>query len=188
MMKRTRPGLRLIGSVIAMCICFTLSPDLFGQDVLEQPKESQSIAPGVSQEFGQEGFGSVLFKTVLSLGVVIALVYFTTFGLKRFLTRKRGSGGASIQVLGSTLLGPKKGIYIIEVEKRRLLLGVTEATISYLTELEEPDVKALDRGGNAGSGPGTGSSAVSGTGNQTVGNAFKDFFDGFLKRRGGDAK
>ena len=90
-------------------------------------------------------------------------------------------------MLGSTLLGPKKGIYIIEVESRRLLLGVTEATISYLTELEERASESMERGGLSGKSPVTGSSG-GGSANRTVGHAFKDFLDGFVKRRGEDAK
>jgi flagellar biosynthetic protein FliO len=168
-----------------MCLSFVAV--LQGQEAVQTTQEAESVVPKDPSGFGQEGFGSALVKTILSLGVVIALVYFTTFGIKRFLTRSKGRSSASIRVLGSTLLGPKKGIYIIEVESRRLLLGVTEATISYLTELEENAAEAMDHGGLAGPPSGS-SSAGSGTAPRTVGSTFKDMFDGFMKRRGDDAK
>lgn len=186
-MKRARSRTWIFRSILVMLFCLSFTTCVLGQEAAETPQGTETINPNVPSDFGQEGFGSVLVKTILSLGVVIALVYFTTFGVKRFLTRKKGGGGASIRVLGSTLLGPKKGIYIIEVESRRLLLGVTEATISYLTELEERTAETTDRGGVIGNLPG-GRSVSGGPGARTAGNAFKDFLDGFMKRRGDDAK
>ena len=89
-----------------------------------------------SPDVNLDDFGHLLFKTVLSLILVVVLVYVGTFVFKRFVHRPRREGGAFVRIIGSTMLGPKKSIYLVEVEDRVLVLGVTDASISFLTELE----------------------------------------------------
>lgn len=89
-----------------------------------------------SPDLNRNDFGQLLFKTVLSLVLVVVLVYVGTFVFKRFVHRQRRGGGAFVRIVGSTMLGPKKSIYLVEVEDRVLVLGVTDASISFLTELE----------------------------------------------------
>lgn len=106
------------------------------QDPVIGQKESRQTEEKAI-DLKQDSFGSAVFRTVVALVLVVGLVYLGMYGLKRFVTRNRISGGVPIRVVGSTLLGPKKGIYLVEVEDRRWVLGVTEATISFLGELEK---------------------------------------------------
>jgi len=142
---------------------------LVAQQEEKQPVEESESAP----DLRQEGFGGALFRTVISLVVVVGLVYAGMFGLRRFVYRRKSTGALPIRVLGSTLLGPKKGIYLVEVEDRRLVLGVTEASISFLTELKSPPPPEFQ------GSPLKAEKEHSGRG-------FRAYLDSLMKKRGSD--
>jgi flagellar biosynthetic protein FliO len=83
------------------------------------------------------GFGVLLFKTIFALIVVIGLVYLGTWAMRKLMNVQKKGKGIPINVIGSSMLGPKKGIYLVEVDGRWLVLGVTDSSISYLTELKD---------------------------------------------------
>jgi len=100
-----------------------------------QEVETSQVEPEL-EDLGQPNLGPMVVKTIGLLLLLIVMAYLGMYIFKHFSYRKRGEG-LSIRVVGSTLLGPKKGIYLVEIEDRRLVLGVTEASISFLTELEQ---------------------------------------------------
>jgi flagellar protein FliO/FliZ len=69
-------------------------------------------------------------RVVLSLAVVLGLVWWLA---------RRGGGArvkaTTVQVVGRQSLGRRAGVAVVEVEGRRLLLGVTDQGVSMLTEL-----------------------------------------------------
>lgn len=75
---------------------------------------------------------------VLGLRVVLALA--VVLGLLWWLARRTGGGRArakvtTVSVVGRQGLGRHSGVAVVEVEGRRLLLGVTDQGVSLLTEL-----------------------------------------------------
>jgi flagellar protein FliO/FliZ len=75
---------------------------------------------------------------VLGLRVVLALA--VVLGLLWWLARRAGGGKprakvTTVSVVGRQSLGRRSGVAVVEVEGRRLLLGVTDQAISLLTEL-----------------------------------------------------
>ena len=120
----------------------------------------------------QTNFGPIVLRTVVSLIAVVGVVFLGMYFLKHVVYRKK-TGGLSIRVVGSTLLGPKKGIYLVEVEERRLLLGVTEASVSLLTELEKKSSdEAIYPAGSEDQ--------------QIPGKRFRELFESLVKKRGSD--
>jgi flagellar biosynthetic protein FliO len=83
-------------------------------------------------------FAGLLIKLVLSLVLIVGLIYVSMYFLKRlsFTTKKR-LGGSDIEVLQRTYIAPKKGIYIVRVQSKILVLGITDNNINLLTELPE---------------------------------------------------
>lgn len=78
---------------------------------------------------------------VLGLRVVLALA--VVLGLLWWLARRTGSSRArakvtTVSVVGRQSLGRRNGVAVVEVEGRRLLLGVTDQAVSLLTELATP--------------------------------------------------
>ncbi|MDO8122173.1 flagellar biosynthetic protein FliO [Isoptericola sp. b490] len=85
---------------------------------------------------------------VLGLRVLLALA--VVLGLLWWLARKTSGGtrikAATVRVVGRQSLGRHAGVTVVEVEGRRLLLGVTDQGVSLLTELTavqdvEPDAR-----------------------------------------------
>ena len=165
---------RITGFAVVLISLFLMGNSLImAQDQtaggeIEDPLKIQEQSPNLSQK----GFGSMVLKTLFTLVIVIAIMVLGMIGLKSVAYRKKG-GALSMRVLGSTMLGPKKGIYLVEVESRRLLLGVTDASISFLTELE--------KGEQADDSP-----YSAGTDAHPSMNRFRDFLDSLLKKRGED--
>ena len=77
-----------------------------------------------------------------------------------------------VRSLGSTLLGPKKVVTLVEVEGRILVLGVTDSTITCLTEFKKT------------SAPSAGQAAPDAV--KSSGMNFGDIFHKLIKRRGSD--
>lgn len=96
-----------------------------------------------------DGF-SLMARTALSLGVVLLVIW----GALVLLRRTTGSGGGSrashIQVLDRTYLAPKRAVYVVQVGRRTLALGVTDSTISQLADLEEGDFPRAPESSNGG--------------------------------------
>jgi flagellar biosynthetic protein FliO len=80
--------------------------------------------------------------------VIIALIVLTLNVMKR-LVRPGGNGGSGqspMQVVGTLFLEPKKGIYLVKVVDRLLILGVTDGGISILEKVPEgPEMERLEK-------------------------------------------
>ena len=157
--------------VLLMGLFLLMSVAVPAQDLQDKPESDPVKEEVIPLE--QRNFGPVIFRTMVSLILLVGLIYAAMFFLRRFVNRRRGSGGLSIRILGSTFLGPKKGIYLVEVEGRRLLLGVTDGAISYLTELE----KGADEEVSDVTPQATG---------ETEGGRFRDILNTWMGKRGKD--
>ncbi|GBD94262.1 putative bifunctional flagellar biosynthesis protein FliO/FliP [bacterium BMS3Abin05] len=80
-------------------------------------------------------------KLFFMFGLVVMLIYGTIWFLNKFIYRRGGNSSQSyVEVIGTTLLSPKKFIYIVKVLDRVLVLGVTDSQISNLTEFTDPSI------------------------------------------------
>lgn len=89
-------------------------------------------APAEGSEFGA---GSTLLRALAGLAVVVGLVFLTRFLLVRL--SPAGAGG-TVRVREAVRLSPQAGLYVVEVEGRRLLLG---QHLSVLCELGPPSAE-----------------------------------------------
>ncbi len=94
-----------------------------------------------------------LTSAALKMAGVLALVLAVLLGLVYLLKKfspKFGRGalaGREMDLLAQYRLGPKKTLAVVRVGKRLLLLGVTEASINLLTEIEDEEmIQRLSRG------------------------------------------
>ncbi len=72
------------------------------------------------------------------LCVILALLFSVLYLLKRF-GPKAGlvlGGGKDLKMLGQIALGPKKNVVVISFLNKLLVLGVTDAQISLITEMD----------------------------------------------------
>jgi flagellar protein FliO/FliZ len=78
-------------------------------------------------------FPGAAIDVTLKLIAVLALAYLTLALVKRYsLGATLGKRSSAMQVIESTTLAPNRSIYLVNVEGRRLLLGVTASQITTL--------------------------------------------------------
>lgn len=88
----------------------------------------------------------ILFRTILSLGAVIALIYVLAWATRRYLKPERwsSSGLSDIKIIQTHSIDPKKKLMIVEARGEHLLLGVAETSISFLCNLPKgTEVKSV---------------------------------------------
>jgi len=73
--------------------------------------------------------------------IVIGLLLLFLYLLRRFLFRPMGviSSGGQFEMLQQFHLGPRKSICLVKVYDRLFLLGVTESSVTRLSEIDNPE-------------------------------------------------
>lgn len=107
-----------------------------------QPKSFLPDYTAMQDTGGQKSILSLIAGVVLKLAFVIVLVYICAKAMRALSFRSyRWRSGARMAVLDTLALGPNRGLYIVRVAGRYLLLGVTNERIDVLSELP-PDAVA----------------------------------------------
>jgi flagellar protein FliO/FliZ len=77
-----------------------------------------------------------IFTLLVTFAVVIVLAFFTS----RFLGQRMGrfSGAGDNRVLVSLPLGQNRGVFVVEVAGKFLVLGVTDHSVNFLQEITDP--------------------------------------------------
>ena len=77
-------------------------------------------------------------KMIASLGVVLAMILFLLYGIKKLTNQRLGAaGGKRIQVLESHYMGVKKTISLVSVPGKVLVVGISGDRINLLETLDE---------------------------------------------------
>lgn len=87
---------------------------------------------------------SSIWKMLLSLAFVIALIPLSLFAMKKIQKVQGKFGNTPIQILNVQALGAKEKLVVIEVDQQKLLLGVTGQSISLIKTLSEKKVEFSD--------------------------------------------
>jgi len=96
-----------------------------------------STAASGMQALQLDSVWSMVIRLALTLGLIVAVIVGTVWLLKRVMARRWPGRvrNQPIHVLDRIQLAPKRSLDVVAVGERVLLLGVTETTISFLTEL-----------------------------------------------------
>lgn len=93
-----------------------------------------SVAVATASATPQVSAGAALARTAGSLLVILLLIIGLAW-LARRLPLARGNSAASVRAESGLRLGARERLVIVNVEGRRLLLGVASGRIELLTEL-----------------------------------------------------
>ena len=98
-------------------------------------------------------FDSGLIRAFIGLSVVLVLITVLAWLLRRGVIKLPGQGAKGNLALDGTLqLGERRSVVVVQVEGRRLVLGVTSTQINLLAELG--DTRAtFDRALGRATGP-----------------------------------
>jgi len=89
----------------------------------------------------------VTIRTMLSLAAVLALLGLFVWALRRgSLKLSSLAPKGTINIETATSLGDRRSIAIVGVEGRRVLIGLTPTTISFLTDLSPAASSAVNEG------------------------------------------
>jgi len=122
--------------------------DVAGSAILGGTPDVKSIEPADLATANTEiDFGSSLmpaaFKMVCALVIVLLLVYGCIYLLKRLSGQRRQGGGRNLlEVIETVHLAPKKTISLVRVAGRSVLVGVTDSSMTALTELDPEETSA----------------------------------------------
>ncbi|BAQ73373.1 MULTISPECIES: flagellar biosynthetic protein FliO [Pseudomonas] len=109
--------------------------------VLGLPLSALAAEPVASAAAAAPAVGSVsgqLTQLVLGLLLVIGLIFFLAWLLRRVQQAGPAGKGQVIELIGSRALGPRDRLVLVQVGNEQVLLGLTPGTITALHVLKEP--------------------------------------------------
>lgn len=89
--------------------------------------------------------GATLFRALAGLLLVLGLVLMLYALSRRGLGLMPGQRNGRIKILETRSLGPKKGLYLIEVAGQEMLIGVGSERVELLAHLGAAQAGAFDR-------------------------------------------
>jgi flagellar protein FliO/FliZ len=87
----------------------------------------------------------LLLRVVVSLGLVLAVLWFAAKGLRS--SQRRSRAGVDVDVLTRQPLAQKSSLAVVRLGDRALVLGVTESRVELLHETALADVLVPDQPG-----------------------------------------
>jgi flagellar protein FliO/FliZ len=99
--------------------------------------DNATRALGSQEAFGWAGYFEALAGVFLILAILVAGFWL----VKRYGSRAglRMFGRGDLQLEGTLSLGAKRSVVVVRFLNKRLVLGVTDANINLLTELDDHD-------------------------------------------------
>lgn len=111
-----------------------------------QIADSSSVGQSMAEQTWNEvqkpdeiSFMGALAKGVGALLLILSLIYGLVWTIRFFMTKKSFGNPTSdqIRVLSTTYLAPKKSVALLQVYDKAILIGVSEDSMTTLTELDE---------------------------------------------------
>lgn len=84
-------------------------------------------------------YGAAFVKMVLTMIAIIALLFGTIWFLRRLVQQRlqRGVGEQSIRVLEKKMISPKTMLYLIEADKKKILIAESHLEVKRLENFSE---------------------------------------------------
>jgi flagellar protein FliO/FliZ len=98
-----------------------------------EPVANAAAAPAVNS-----GVAGQLAQLVLGLLLVLGLIFFLAWLLRRVQHAGPAGKGQVIELIGSRALGPRDRLMLVQVGNEQILLGLSPGTITALHVLKEP--------------------------------------------------
>lgn len=93
-------------------------------------REPQTAGPSVLSTT------AYIITVLLTIGLVVALAYFTSRLLGEKFARRGASG--PVRILASLTLGPNRGIFVVDIAGKVLVVGAAEHSVNLLQEITDP--------------------------------------------------
>lgn len=94
--------------------------------------------PAATTPMVNSGVAGQLTQLVFGLLLVLGLIFFLAWLLRRVQQAGPASKGQVIELIGSRALGPRDRLMLVQVGNEQILLGLSPGTITALHVLKEP--------------------------------------------------
>ncbi len=118
--------------------------DTLGPNAGSSSRRSADSLPAAEED--TESLAGTLFRTLLVLGMVIALVYVSlNYGLRKLMgVRAAGGGpGGLVRVVERIPLDPKRSLFVVQAAGEYLLVGGAEDGLNLISKLNSEEVSRL---------------------------------------------
>lgn len=99
---------------------------------------AEPVATAVVAPASGTGVAGQLAQLVLGLLLVLGLIFFLAWLLRRVQQAGPAGKGQVIDIVGSRALGPRDRLVLVQVGNEQILLGLSPGTITALHVLKEP--------------------------------------------------
>lgn len=100
--------------------------------------EPVATAAAAAAPVASSGVAGQLTQLVLGLLLVLGLIFFLAWMLRRVQQAGPAGKGQVIELIGSRALGPRDRLMLVQVGNEQILLGLSPGTITALHVLKEP--------------------------------------------------
>ncbi|WLG63933.1 flagellar biosynthetic protein FliO [Pseudomonas sp. FP1762] len=106
--------------------------------VLAAEPGATTAAPAATAPMANSGVAGQLTQLVFGLLLVLGLIFFLAWLLRRVQQAGPAGKGQVIELIGSRALGPRDRLMLVQVGNEQILLGLSPGTITALHVLKEP--------------------------------------------------
>ncbi|MBD3232846.1 MAG: flagellar biosynthetic protein FliO [candidate division Zixibacteria bacterium] len=141
---------RLLRIIVGICfLIIFLGCGIANADLGETDSADSLSSPATSYQRAETSNLELGLRLILSIVLVIVLVYLSVWALKKFYSFKTNSGASSansIQVIDNAYIAPKKGLHIVKVGSKYILVGSSENSMNFLCDLNAEEFSAVTSG------------------------------------------
>lgn len=106
--------------------------------VLAAEPSATAAAPAATAPMVNSGVAGQLTQLVFGLLLVLGLIFFLAWLLRRVQQAGPAGKGQVIELIGSRALGPRDRLMLVQVGNEQILLGLSPGSITALHVLKEP--------------------------------------------------
>ncbi|MHC3826992.1 flagellar biosynthetic protein FliO [Pseudomonas sp. G3-19] len=103
-----------------------------------EPSTATTTVPAATAPMVNSGVAGQLTQLVFGLLLVLGLIFFLAWLLRRVQQAGPAGKGQVIELIGSRALGPRDRLMLVQVGNEQILLGLSPGTITALHVLKEP--------------------------------------------------
>jgi flagellar biogenesis protein FliO len=124
--------------LIAILICLAVCGSVSAQSTVADSAGTMAT-PGISDQLG-----STLLKMGLALVLIVGLIYLSVIMLRKLSYGKMGKQTLSgtIQIVDRNFVSPKKQLCLVRIDKKILLVGITEQAINLVADVSDQDFES----------------------------------------------
>jgi flagellar biogenesis protein FliO len=112
--------------------------------LLSEPELPKSELPPGLEDGEELNLGWTLVRTMVVLGMVIALVYLTlNVGLRKLLGIRPTVGTSVVTVLERVPLDQRRSLFVVEAAGEVLLIGGSDSSLALLSKLDRAEVERI---------------------------------------------